>query len=546
MKSQSKLLHQSVLDMVAHLVLLPKLYHTCSTVIKPEYFKDDTDEDLEYGERPLRYIWLGLVHYYNEQPDVAPTKSLLTRYVLSALEQNCEDDPGLRDVLVAEDSSGYIRYIFDPDRKSFNITSGMPLVRRFLMERDVTSDFTSLANQLTTFSGTVSPQLKDELAELSARAEKINQLGVEVQPVPSMPDDDYFDLGSEPTLSTHLSFLDPGLGGGQRRGEVYGVIGATGAGKTTLGINILVGNSIENRAEVLDGGSPELCVYYTYEQSASQILPRLQSDACNIARSSLIPNPVTRRLDLSHDAVSRKEYERYLWPGSTETELDRWRSNKEWINQSTIVQNMSGVPDLSDITEEQKQAKRARGRGGIEEIANDLDTLVQRTGKKIRVVIIDYAGLVCLRQYGCAEEDHIYYRALNYMGDMCRKQIAGKFNCPVWLLHQMSGSANSLDPTVPLHHSQAAGCKSFGDNMDTCICLGSPDSGQPNGRNSGKCLYLTFSKTRNAPGCGFDAMHRILQHDDNFYRLNDVTEEFVPFRAKKCFMRKRGRFLSEE
>ena len=286
-------------------------------------------------------------------------------------------------------------------------------------------------------------------------------------------------------------------------------------------------------------------MYYTYEQSASQLLPRLQSDACNIARPSLIPDPETKRLNLSRDPASRKDYEKYLWPGSTETELDRWNNNKAWINQSTIVQNMSGVPDLNDITEEQKQAKRGRGHGGIDEIQNDLDTLVERTGRKIRVVIIDYAGLVCLRQYGCMVDDYVYYRALNYMGDMCRKQIAGKFNCPVWLLHQMSGSANSLDPTVPLHHSQAAGCKSFGDNMDTCICLGTPDSGKEGAHNTGKCLYLTFSKTRNAPGSGFDAMHKILQHDDNFYRLNDVTGQYVPFRAKKCFMPKRGRFLDE-
>ena len=530
-KIKTRLSHEQILSMVTHLVLIPQLYRAYKNFITASLFSGESAEDLEYGETPLAYIWLGLDAYYKEQKaNDAPSKELLVHYIRAALSNDCNDDLGLHQVLFADDESGYLHYIYDPERRGLNGLTGKPLIQQFIFERDVTNNFKLLSEQLNTKEAPAADSLNKELSKLADKAARINSLGVNVTPVAVMPDDDYYDIGEEPLVPTGISFIDQGLGGGQRRGEVNGIIGCTGAGKTTLATQILAGNAITNRAEVLEGGEPQLCVYYTYEQSASSLICNLQSNICHIARSSL-----DRSWNLSRTPEERKEYERQLWPTSTETEYDRWNMNKQWVNNSIILQNMSGVPDKTDITDEQRALKRARGSGGIEEIQNDLEYLIDATGKKIRCVVIDYAGLVCMRQYGVEEDDAVIRQALGYMGDMCRKQIAGKYNCTVWLLQQMAGAVNGGNPRIPLHHSNAAGCKSFGDNMDTCVCLGPPDCGDVTANGAGKCLYLTFSKTRHVAGNGFDFANRILQHDRYFCRLNDVTDMRVPDRGAKMF-----------
>ena len=535
-KIKNKMTHEEVLSMLTHLVRIPQLYRTFKNFINVSLFNGDSAEDLEYGETPLAYIWLGLEAYYKEQKsNDAPTRELLNHYVRLALSNDCNDDVGLHQVLFTDEETGYIHYIYSPEREGLNAITGSPLIHQFIIERDVASQFKSLANQLNTTSAPAADSLNKELSKLADKAARVNSLGVNVTPVAVMPDDDYYSLGEEPLVRTGISFIDEGLGGGQRKGEVNGIIGCTGAGKTTLATQILAGNALVNHSEVLEGGQQELCLYYTYEQSASSLICNLQSNICKIARSSL-----ERTWNLSRTPEERKEYERILWPTSTETEYDRWNMNKAWVNQSIILQNMSGVPDLTDVTEEQRALKRARGSGGIEEIQNDIEYLIDATGKPVRCVIIDYAGLVCMRQYGVEEDDSTIRQALGYMGDMCRKQIAGKYNCSVWLLQQMAGAVNGGNPCIPLHHSNAAGCKSFGDNMDTCICLGPPDCGDQTANGRGKCLYLTFSKTRHVAGNGVDFANRILQHDAYFCQLNDVTESRVPDRGAKMFRLRGG------
>lgn len=534
MAIKSLMNHEMVTSMIAHLVLIPALFRNYKQYINFEGFKLE-DPDMPLAEKPLLYIWKGLLLYYEAQPlSDAPSRELLSHYVDQALANDLASSQEMHDAIYDPDEEyGYMSYIYSPERKTLNTITGAELLRQFLVERNVIADVLRIAREAARDPSVINMGIGPDIDAVSERAKRINTLGAEVLPVPTIPDDDYYAVSDENLIvSSGIPFIDNGLGGGQRRGSVNGIIGCTGAGKTTLGLQLIVNNSRVNRAEVINGGDPELCLFYSFEQSASDILPTLQSNALNIGINSLRP-----RFNLSTDLTNKKEYESILWPDSASwvSERQRWEENKDWLNQSIIIQNFSGVPDKTDVTPEQMMLKRNRGVGGIDEIQGDVEQLVANYHRNVRVIVIDYAGLVRYRQYGCNMEDSAFYNALAYMGDACRKQLAGRFNCVVWLLHQIAGASNGLSPLQTMHHSKAAGCKSFADNIDTCLCLGNPDNGSPD-RNQGKSLYATFSKTRYTGGNGFDASNRIIQHNPWIRRLDDVTETYMADPANHGFM----------
>jgi hypothetical protein len=117
----------------------------------------------------------------------------------------------------------------------------------------------------------------------------------------------------------------------------------------------------------------------------------------------------------------------------------------------------------------------------------------QRTGRGYRSVFMDYAGLSCDRYMAAQNMDESQLRhLLRRYGEECKKKIAERFNCTVWVAQQIRGEACNKNPTALLHHNDAAESKSFAENMALCACIGSVD------RNSG-CRVLNFSKVRYKP-----------------------------------------------
>ena len=56
-----------------------------------------------------------------------------------------------------------------------------------------------------------------------------------------------------------------------------------------------------------------------------------------------------------------------------------------------------------------------------------------------------------------------------------KNEIAARFSCPTWLLHQLSGKANAGGLTARRDHTDAAESKSFGENLDLAFVIGPPD-----------------------------------------------------------------------
>jgi hypothetical protein len=140
---------------------------------------------------------------------------------------------------------------------------------------------------------------------------------------------------------------------------------------------------------------------------------------------------------------------------------------ERWAGLATLIPNVR----LMDMSGTKNQKKGGRG---IEEIALELEK-EKKQGHMPCCVVIDYAGL-CVKRY--VNENHLrddqVYTLLNRFGYDCLRLIASPFRTSVWIMHQLSGEANKRTSATKQHYSDAAGGKSFAENLWFCFQLGIP------------------------------------------------------------------------
>ena len=517
-----------VADMLSHLVWVPALYRTFRSSIKGQHFKPGPEQD----ETCFAYVWGALDEYYTKEGTrEPPDRSKFEMYLRTHLRQ-AQINESQEEMLFGDDPNTCIlANIFDPEKEKLTYNTGEPIVKQFLMERAVANSIVSRVNEMRKFTGYVDMNEAENLRKLAEEATRIEYLSAEVAIEPLAPETSYFKNAKRlEMVPTGISWIDSRIGDGQRYGDVNGLIGPTGSGKTTLGSQIFVSNVKEAISQFQSTGENRVCVFYTYEQKSFDLQQKIFSNAFSIARSSITESDYLDKLSRGTLTHPLKDYERGRRFGG-QSEYERYNSERELYSQHGIIRNMSGVSDVCDDAR-LRLIKQNKGTGGIEEIVNDLHYIQDMRQQQFRAVFIDYLGLVMERQHQNSNDPKMMYYALKRFGDEVRQKIAGEFNCVVWLLHQMSGSANKIKPTTPLTHADSEGCRSLANNMANCLCLGTKDPGY---RGGGSCLYLTFSKTRHSGDTGFDNKHLILQHDTVFARLENVTDTYRPDRGNNCF-----------
>ena len=161
------------------------------------------------------------------------------------------------------------------------------------------------------------------------------------------------------------------------------------------------------------------------------------------------------------------------------------------------------------------------GRGGLDEIVSYISRIVYRDRsrpRKLRSVIIDYAGLVCERYMAAKGIDENKYRhVLKRFGDMCRMEIAERFGCTAWILQQLRGGAGASSPMKLMTHADIGESKDFATNMAMCACLGVEDP------RTG-CRRLNFSKVRTKEKVGVPPL--TLKIHPLFARMEDVGSQY--------------------
>ena len=282
-----------------------------------------------------------------------------------------------------------------------------------------------------------------------------------------------------------ISFLDEFLAGGQAAGEVYGVMGPYGSCKTTLAVMLVVEAARQAYKLRLKGGPHQYAVLVTYEETLSDLQPRIMSYAARIRRDSFLSvNGKPPQLSSANDL---KPYEKAMFREQLLAgvpvfgEQERHDQAIDWLCKHVIVVDMSGpAPSWS-------------GAGGsfIPEIHRSINReLWERDDAKCRLVVIDYVGAAVDRHLIASNGDDKHVRHLIKRTPLqVRNEIAIRYGCPVWLFHQLSGKANAKSPGARLDCTDAAESKSFAENLDFCFVIGRPDG-------HGRCRFINAKHRR--------------------------------------------------
>lgn len=262
--------------------------------------------------------------------------------------------------------------------------------------------------------------------------------------------------------STNVEFVDRLLGGGTRAG-VYGILGPSGVGKSVLA-NMIAANGTTGVSIFTTPLYAELpWKLFDLHNGQSRTRRRVISHIGRIRREDVwceneeiqkyedarrdeLPTedgaliPSLGRGDLARKALHRQLH---LWSDGDEKPVFSSLATPEWITDQ--------------IT---NTAFQQRGLGGI---------------------VID--GVQDVWSASKDETDFSEREFLEqFVAKSCRT-VAQRFQCPVWITHQIASAKHGAPPTT-----QLTDCNSFVDGMDACLMMGTASDLNPESVFSIECI----------------------------------------------------------
>jgi hypothetical protein len=277
--------------------------------------------------------------------------------------------------------------------------------------------------------------------------------------------------------TTGLEFFDKYMSGGAKAKEAYGLMAPYGTCKTTLAVMLWCLAAEQAYAETLreefDSETDKIGLSFlvTYEAPLSnEIRHRALMYASGVHRESLERMGYDGLDALSDDPEAplpyeKKKFSREISDGVFMPERKRVEQVIPYLNNHTVCLDFTGSDPKWPYA----------GTRGVKEIASRIALELRNRGENyyVKNVIIDYFGLLVDRDDTLGdrrEEDHKLYQ--KQLGDIVRF-VSVDFDCHTWVLHQLSGAANAiLNPTKPMHHTDAKGSKSFGESLNFAFVVG--------------------------------------------------------------------------
>lgn len=424
-----------------------------------------------FPEESYQLLYRVLLDHYKENNSL-PSFTEIWADLESMLEQDSEiiSDASRLDL---ED---FLSYAADPD--TFDGTSvHSKKLENFALRigREILMRAQSRGLQLALNEGIDDKDLPLFLQKTQLELEMLKTMGIKDKQALTF-DVDWDKRDPKIIRTTGIGFLDKYLGGGACMGEVYGIMAPYGTCKTTIAVMLWCESAKHCYEEKLENSEAPhgISVLITYEAAKSpEILHRALMYAARVNRESLDKMGMEGLASLLDDPENPLDYERKLFKqeiddGVFKPERSRVESAIVWLNSHTLCLDFSG----SD-----KDYPTA-GSNGISEIVQRIKLELRTRGPSyyVRNVIIDYLGLMVDRDVTLEspkngrQEDHKTYPTA--VARIVR-EISKPFNCHSFVFHQLSGHANSmLSPTKTLHHTDAKGSKSFGENLDFSFVIG--------------------------------------------------------------------------
>jgi len=467
--------------MLRHVLYLPHLYTRAVELLKDEYFNQDGDEALYIiwfcAKRIVRRIYMNKL----PKPDAlwcaipGEIESLVATGELHLTEE-------AEDAILSD--NGLLARLFDSD-KGIDALLGETLLADFLREKEIADKLADLANASASH---VSTSLGRELEMLRLRDSTLSSMGKSSGQDVIPNDFEFADIKIE---KTGVDFVDMYMNGGDAPGEVYGIAGAFGSGKTSLAVQLAFEKAqVFHEAHADTGEDLRYSHIFLYEGTTDEIRRRLITYAGKIHKDS-----IQHLGDWSHLSTRgelkpyEEEYFRKLIEDRGVSEIpgeyERLIGVRRVLNRNIRVHDFTGSED---------EDGRVYGYGYVEEIASSLRREIEE-GKKPGAVFIDYVNIAC-RQHisarGLSEKDHLRHLAGSF-GNMCRQLIAVPFMCTVYLFQQLNYQANSRGFGSTISIGDMAEAKNFGENLVFLFAMG------PMHRESNTFQFFCV-KTRRAPG----------------------------------------------
>ena len=416
--------------------------------------------------RAYAVVWSIVCDYHDEFTDM-PNED----YIIGEIESRLDEDP---EAMSPEESSmldQYLTWAFKPPLREMKEKVAFKLLRRYLEDRlidDARHQLNSSAHTPTNIFGLM--QGFTERASIIGAIEP-NPLG---KPFPKGWDRN--ESLKITKIKTNMADLDDFMQGGLGQGEVMGLLGPHGSCKTTLGVQVACEWAKAYRAAWKENsrqGLPSYVYLFIYEGSVSEMRLRALSHTGQIARDSLeIGEPRALSTASKLRRYERQKFAAKLRKGDRVFgERTRYKLAQGILNDNFRVIDMTG----NDVD------NPGRGWGMVDEIASLLRTDVEfhrRRGIEHRVggVIIDYVG-AAVERYIDMTPNTSHDNLRHLLGKFplhAKNKIAMAYKCPVIVLHQLSGTANSFSPGKLPKGTDSAECKSFRENLDWLIVVGNP------------------------------------------------------------------------
>lgn len=300
---------------------------------------------------------------------------------------------------------------------------------------------------------------------------------LEARPVPKLFGDGWMKKNLEKPVSTGLPFFDVFLGGGYRKREVVLFMGPYGSCKTTVAVMGLcegarIAQLMTEAAQQAGEGVHYVAVLASYEMPRSELHERCLAYLARIPRKRQAKiSDLETQLRCGGELLEyeKKLYKRAISKGAVvPSERQRVDGAVALLNEHALFLDMTST-DPENPTQ---------GCGGPRELATYLRAESKRS-KKIKLLFesvwVDHAAAMVCNAMGTDEFDFsndTTRRLIKYIPKQLGDWVAKAFECPVMLLHQLSGEANSRIPTADFHHTDSDECKSIGMFCDFCIQTG--------------------------------------------------------------------------
>ncbi|MFT5526333.1 MAG: hypothetical protein ACI9HK_004309 [Pirellulaceae bacterium] len=267
--------------------------------------------------------------------------------------------------------------------------------------------------------------------------------------------------------STNVELIDRLLGGGTRVG-VYGILGPSGVGKSVLA-NMIAANGATGKSIFKTPLYKELpWMLFDLHNGRGRTVQRVISHIGRIRRDDvgceseeIQKYEEERRDELpTEDGLLIPSCEReYLALKAVYKQLFVWSDDDEQPAFSSLA-TQEWITDRITQT-----AYLQRGLGGI---------------------VIDGARHVW---YASKDETDFSEREFleQFVANFCRT-LARRFQCPVWITHQIASAKCGAPPTTQLTHGDAADCKSFAEMMDACLVMRTASDLNPESVFSIQCI----------------------------------------------------------